>query len=90
MQEFFKSAEKEKSTGVGSLLLLIYIIIFITVWVFSGITAFITSFICIAYNGSIGDKIIGILIAFLMGPFYWFYFSLNTRYCTRNPPVEEF
>ena len=65
----------------------IIIIIILLVYVIFGILAFIMSLSCFAYGGSINDKALGLLLAWITGPFYWLYFIYNNEYCTRNPPV---
>ena len=55
------------------------------IWFTTGILAFITSLICFAFNGTVSDKFLGLIIALVIGPFYWFYFIFNnTGYCSRN------
>lgn len=83
---------KDTNNGfnVFSYLFSIYIVFFIIVWLVSGFAAWIASFICLGFNGSISDKLIGILIVFLLGPIYWLYFSLNKTYCTRSTQNQEF
>ena len=43
--------------------------------------AFIYSLICFGYSGSSTDKIIGLIIAWLFGQFYWIYYMSNNNYC---------
>lgn len=67
---------------IGIMLGFIYII-----WVFTGLLAFLTSLICFAFNGTISDKFLGLILALVIGPFYWLYFIFNnTGYCSRSPP----
>jgi len=67
-----------------------YGIMYLIVWIISGISAFVASFICLGFRGTFSDKIIGIIIAILMGPMYWLYFSLNKDYCVSSSsrPVQ--
>lgn len=67
-----------------------YFLIFIVIWVITGVIAFISSLICFGFYGTISDKIIGIIIAFLLGPIYWLYFSLNKDYCTITSHIQNF
>ncbi len=63
---------------------IIFSLIFI-VWIVTGILAFITSLFCFFFNGTISDKFLGLIIALIIGPFYWLYFIFNnTGYCSRN------
>ena len=57
------------------------IIIFIIV---ASIGALIYSLICFGYEGSSTDKIIGLLIAFFLGPFYWIFYYWNPNYCKKS------
>jgi|1048.fasta_scaffold29968_2 hypothetical protein len=61
----------------------ILLLILILIWIFSGITGFIASIVCLFYNGPVSDKVIGILLAMTLGPFYWLYYIYNMNYCTR-------
>lgn len=55
--------------------------LFLIVWIILGITAFIVSLTCFGKQGSNSDKIIGLLIAALFGPFYWVFYGTNKSYC---------
>jgi len=61
-----------------------FMILFIIIWVISGLTAAIMSLVCFGYKGSTLDKIIGLLIAIFLGPFYWLYYAFNGAYCLKN------
>jgi len=61
----------------------ILLLILILIWIFAGITGFIASIVCLFYNGPVSDKVIGILLAITLGPFYWLYYIYNMNYCTR-------
>lgn len=67
----------------------IFLIIYLIIWFSSGVAAFVASFICLGYQGSTSDKIIGIMIALLFGPLYWLYFSLNKNYCYSGVSVNH-
>ena len=51
---------------------------------FATIGALIYSLICFGYDGTPIDKIIGLVIAYLLGPFYWIYYYWNPTYCKNN------
>jgi uncharacterized membrane-anchored protein len=51
------------------------------IWIVSGIIAFILSIVCFWKTGTPVEKVIGLLIAILMGPFYFLYFLLMKDYC---------
>jgi hypothetical protein len=90
MKEFFED-KKEVKVDSGTMSgLLIFWLIFILFWVVTGIAAFVASLVCFAFYGSVTSKTLGFVIAFLFGPFYWFYFIFNSKYCTRSPIEDEF
>ena len=55
--------------------------IFMLIWGFFGLVAFIYSFICFSRSGTVLEKIFGVVLAFFLGPFYFLYLRLNTGYC---------
>ena len=65
---------------VGSILILILMLI----WLISGAIAFIMSIVCFFYDSTVNEKVIGLILAILLGPFYWFYYIYNTSYCNKN------
>jgi hypothetical protein len=67
-----------KLAGVTMMLLL--------AWVVLGVGAFIMSLVCISKKGSSGGQnVIGLLLALLLGPFYWLYFLGSSTYCKAMP-----
>lgn len=80
--------EERKEAAISGLAL--FIIIFLWVWLITGLIAFLASIICFGFNGSITDKFLGVVIVLLVGPFYWFYFIFNSNYCTRSPPTPSY
>ena len=68
------------SYGIPWLIVLILILI----WVLGGLFAFIASIVCLFYQGSVTDKAIGVILALILGPFYWLYYIYNLNYCTRQ------
>jgi len=84
--EGFQESKEEiinnSSFTIGILLGILWLI-----WFFTGALAFLTSLICFAFNGTITDKFLGLIVAMAIGPFYWLYFIFNnTGYCSRSPP----
>jgi hypothetical protein len=59
----------------------ILILLFLFIWVTIGLVAKVMSLICFGFQGDITDKFIGLLIAFIFGPFYWFFYAYNMNYC---------
>jgi hypothetical protein len=42
---------------------------------------------CFGKSGSTAEKIIGVIIAFFMGPFYLLYLNFNDGYCNAEEPM---
>ena len=53
------------------------------------IGALIYSLICFGYSGSSIDKLIGLIVAYLFGPFYWIYYYWNPNYCKNESNIEK-
>lgn len=79
IKKFFQANFKGaiSSAGVG-------IIILLVVWVLAGIAAFVMSIICFGRSGSTSEKVVGVLLALLFGPFYFIYYGFNNTYCGTN------
>ncbi len=67
--------------GIG--IFAMFIFLFSIIWLLAGIIGFIMSLVCCFYNGTTTDKFVGILLAWILGPFYWLYYIYNSNYCTR-------
>jgi len=61
------------TSGVGILLLFIFIIV--------SIYCLVKSFLCFGKSGTVAEKIFGVVIAFFTGPFYLLYLNFNEEYC---------
>lgn len=57
------------------------LLVFILIWGFFGLVAFIYSFFCFSRSGTFWEKLFGIVIAFFTGPFYFLYLKFNVGYC---------
>jgi hypothetical protein len=57
------------------------VLVFMIIWVVTGLAAFFASIMCFGRSGTTGEKFLGLLLAFFLGPFYWLYFFLNPDYC---------
>lgn len=53
----------------------------VLVWIIAGIFAFIMSILCFGSSGTIGQQVVGLLIAIFFGPFYWLYYIAVKSYC---------
>ena len=60
------------------------------VWVAFGLAGFIMSLWCLGFSGNGGEKFIGVLVAIILGPWYWLYFYSVPSYCARLPPPSLF
>ena len=59
----------------------ILIILFLFIWIVAGLVGNVMSIICFGFNRTITDKFIGLLISFMFGPIYWFFYVYNKNYC---------
>ena len=58
---------------------------FLAVWSIIGLAAFFMSLACFTRAGSTGPQnMIGLLLALLLGPFYWLYYLGSGSYCTAS------
>lgn len=55
--------------------------IFVFLWFFVGIAAFIMSLLCFGKSGSTAQHVVGFLLALFFGPFYWIYYFAAASYC---------
>jgi hypothetical protein len=56
-------------------------------WALFGLVAFVFSLICFGYSGSVSEKVLGFLLAILIGPFYFIYYFASGSYCKTMPPT---
>lgn len=56
-------------------------------WILFGLVGFVMSLICFGYSGSLGEKILGIVIALVLGPWYFLYYFSSGSYCKAMPPT---
>jgi peptidoglycan biosynthesis protein MviN/MurJ (putative lipid II flippase) len=91
-KEEVKKEEVKKEMNMNDVksisLFFMFIFIITLIWFITGAVGFIMSLVCCFYNGSTADKFLGILLAWVLGPFYWLYFIYNSSYCTRFNPVN--
>jgi uncharacterized membrane protein len=66
---------------VGEATAITAFIVFIVIWAFFGLVAFIYSFFCFSRSGTFLEKTLGLVIAFFTGPFYFLYLKYNDGYC---------
>ncbi len=56
-------------------------LLFVLVWVLGGLAAMIMSIVCFGYSGSATDKVVGLALAFFLGPLYFIFYAVNKDYC---------
>ena len=71
-----ENTDKKGIGSIGGFLLFILILL-----VFLSIMAMIWSLICFGKSGTMVEKIVGVVIAFFVGPFYFIYYLANKEYC---------
>lgn len=65
----------------------VLIFTFAILWFTFGLIGFILSLVCFGYSGSAGEKIMGVVIALALGPWYFLYYFSDAGYCKRMPPT---
>lgn len=80
------SKEDTSDYSISSNIYMFFIALFVLIWVVSGLIGFIVSIVCIFYESSPGEKILGVVLGIFTGPFYWLYYILNTNYCNKVIP----
>jgi hypothetical protein len=60
---------------------IIAVYIFILIWGLLGLVAFIMSLICFSRSGTLLEKFMGLILAFLLGPLYFIFYGLDKEYC---------
>jgi ATP/ADP translocase len=60
----------------GSVMLL-----FVVAWVVGGIAALVMSLVCFGFSGTTTEKILGLALAFFLGPLYFIFYAVNKNYC---------
>jgi hypothetical protein len=59
----------------------LFFLIFMSMWFIVTIYAIVKSFICAGKSGTVAEKVVGILLALFLGPFYLIYLSSMEGYC---------
>lgn len=83
-QEQQEQADQEKiniNNSGSSMILYLFFLIFMSMWIIVTIYAIVKSFICAGKSGTTAEKVIGILLAIFLGPFYLIYLSSVEGYC---------
>lgn len=77
-EQFAQSMDLGSSTG-GFVVTIV--LIFLLLWIIFGVIAMILSLVCFGSSGTILEKVLGLIIAWLFGPFFFIYYSVNGTYC---------
>ncbi len=59
----------------------ILVLILAGAWILTGLIAFIYSLYCFSKSGTTCEKILGLLLSMLIGPFYFIYVYMSASYC---------
>lgn len=80
-----KPTEKPEQININnsgsSMILYLFFLIFMSMWIIVTIYAIVKSFICAGKSGTTAEKVIGIMLALFLGPFYLIYLSSMEGYC---------
>lgn len=57
------------------------ILTLVIIWALAGIAAFVYSLYCFTKSGTTADKVLGLIIAMVAGPFYFIYVAVYQAYC---------
>ena len=79
-----QNKEDDTEANTKSKVMGIFILVFIGLWVLLGVIGFIHSLICLGYESTFTDKVLGLIIALLFGPFFYVYYYFNKSYCGRK------
>ena len=74
--------QEELRKHLSGISLKTYIIVGASIWAVTGIFGFIMSLICFGRSGNRAQHVLGVILALLLGPFYWIYFMMPD-YCRR-------
>jgi hypothetical protein len=60
-----------------------FFLAFALFWILGGVAALIMSIVCFGLSGSTLEKIVGLAIAFFLGPLYFLFYGFNKGYCRK-------
>jgi hypothetical protein len=80
------SIEDTSDYSISSNIYIFFYSLIVLIWVISGLFGFIFSIVCLFYESSPAEKILGLVLGIFTGPFYWLYYILNTNYCNKVIP----
>ena len=78
-----KEHEEEPKKKEGILYVILVGCLVITI-VILGLMALVYSLMCFGYQSTFFEKMLGLLLAFFTGPFYFIYYAYNKSYCRKS------
>ncbi len=81
IEHFEDENEKSAELAQAGLFAIGASFMFVALWVLAGLAAFVWSLVCFGKSGTTTQKVIGLLISLVLGPFYWIYFYVSKDYC---------
>lgn len=74
--------------SIGDYMYVFFYSLIVLIWVVSGLIGFVVSIVCLFYESSVSEKIIGVLLGVFTGPFFWLYYIYNINYCNLKLPTS--
>jgi cation transport ATPase len=79
-----KKEKEHEEEPKGSILYVILVGCFVITVVILGLMALVYSLMCFGYQSTFFEKMLGLLLAFFTGPFYFIYYAYNKSYCRKS------
>ena len=79
-----KKEKEHEPKKEQSILYVILVGCFVITVVILGLMALVYSLMCFGYQSTFIEKMLGLLIAFFTGPFYFIYYAYNKNYCRKS------
>ena len=57
---------------------------FFIIWFIIGVAAFFNSLFCFGSDSSLVENILGLVLALVVGPFYYIYYFVSPTYCKKK------
>ena len=76
-----ENATQEKKSVFNLVKGSVGVMIFVSLWALAGLAAFIYSLYCFTKSGTTAEKILGLILALIAGPFYFIYVAVYKAYC---------
>lgn len=79
-----KKEKEHEEEPKESILYVILVGCFVITVVILGLMALVYSLMCFGYQSTFFEKMLGLLLAFFTGPFYFIYYAYNKSYCRKS------